>query len=54
MSTISSKPNTKTKKKTTTELICDNLGLGYQTIFQDYKCTLKSTFSYFGRLYVGE
>jgi len=44
----------KPKKKTTTEIICDNLGLSNQTIFQDYKCTLKSNFSYFGRLYVGE
>ena len=44
----------KGKRKTTTEIICDNLGLAYQTIFQDYKCTLKSNFSYFGRLYIGE
>lgn len=51
---LSNKINNKNKKKTTAEIICDNLGLGYQTIFQDYKCTLKSSFSFFGRLYVGE
>lgn len=44
----------KSKKKTTTEIICLNLGLPYQIIFQDYKCTLKSNFSFFGRLYIGE
>jgi hypothetical protein len=43
----------KPKKKTTTEIICENLGLPNQTIFQDYKCTLKSNFSFFGRLYIG-
>lgn len=42
------------RKRTTTEIICENLGLPYQTIFQDYKCTLRSNFSYFGRLYMGE
>lgn len=50
---IGSKFN-KPKKKTTTEIICENLGLAYQTIFNDYKCTLKTNFSYFGRLYIGE
>jgi len=44
----------KSKKKTTTEIICDNLGLAYQTIFQDYKCMLKANITYFGRLYIGE
>jgi hypothetical protein len=44
----------KTKKKTTTEIICENLGLAYQTIFQDYKCVFKSNITYFGRLYIGE
>jgi hypothetical protein len=44
----------KTKKKTTTELICENLGLSYQTIFQDYKCTMRQGLPYFGRLYIGE
>ena len=44
----------KNKRKTTTEIICENLELPYQTIFQDYKCTLKSSLSYFGRLYIGE
>lgn len=43
----------KGKKRTTTEIICENLGLAYQTIFQDYKCTLRHNFSYFGRLYIG-
>lgn len=42
------------KRKTRTEIICDNLGLSNQTIFQDYKCTLKTNLSHFGRLYIGE
>ena len=46
--------SSKPRKKTTTEIICENLGLAFQTIFHDYKCTLKSNFSYFGRLYIGE
>ena len=44
----------KTKKKTTTEIICENLNLPKQIIFQDYKCTLESSFSFFGRLYIAE
>ncbi len=43
----------KNKKKTTTEIICENLGLPNQTIFQDYKCTLKVGLPFFGRLYIG-
>jgi hypothetical protein len=44
----------KPKKKTTTAIICENLGLPNQTIFQDYKCTMKVSYPYFGRLYIGE
>ena len=41
-------------RKTTSEMICENVGIQSQTIFQDYRCTLKAGISYFGRIYIGE
>jgi hypothetical protein len=41
-------------RKTASEVICENVGLQSQTIFQDYRCTYKASISYFGRLYLGE
>ena len=41
-------------RKTTSEIICENVGLQSQTIFQDYRCTLKASISYFGRIYIGQ
>lgn len=41
------------KKKTSSSIICENFKIPQQTIFQDYKCSYKSSLTYFGRLYVG-
>ena len=42
------------RKKTTSEIICENFKIPHETIFQDYKCTYKSSVTFFGRLYIGE
>ena len=41
-------------RKTASEIICQNVGIQNQTIFQDFRCTYKAGISYFGRLYIGE
>jgi hypothetical protein len=41
------------KKKTGSEIICENFKIPHQTIFQDYKCSYKGGLTYFGRVYIG-
>lgn len=48
-------PERSSRKKTTGEIICENFKIPPETIFQDYKCTYRSSVVlFFGRLYVGE